>query len=86
MTNAKTVADLFQEKPWQWGLRGDPYLWNEMRNHFEQSPLPATANELTTMIETAFETLTGQPVTAENHFYIDRTYAKRLRAGKIKPS
>ena len=71
MTTAKTVADLFLEEPWQWGLRGDPYLWREMRNHFKQSPLPATANKLTTMIETTFETLTGQPITAKNQFYVE---------------
>ena len=26
-----TVSELFNEEPRQWGLRGDPFLWDEMR-------------------------------------------------------
>jgi hypothetical protein len=30
----KSVSIIFQEPPSQWGLRGDPYLWNELETYF----------------------------------------------------
>lgn len=31
---AKDLSLIFERKPEQWGLRGDPYLWDEMRDLF----------------------------------------------------
>ena len=28
------VSEIFKEKPRYWGLRGDPYLWKAMEEHF----------------------------------------------------
>ncbi len=28
----KLIEDLFQDKPNRWGLRGDPHMWQELRN------------------------------------------------------
>jgi len=33
------VADLFDPEPEQWGLRGDPYLWREMKETFAETQL-----------------------------------------------
>ena len=29
--NHMKVSEIFEDEPIQWGLRGDPYLWQEMR-------------------------------------------------------
>lgn len=34
------VAELFIEKPNQWGLRGDPYLWRELQVKYETVSIP----------------------------------------------
>ena len=85
MTRTETVASLFQEEPTQWGLRGDPYLWREMHHHFERVPLPATADELSDLIETAFESLTGHSTSAGNHFFIERFSHGGMSSGHISP-
>lgn len=43
----QTINDLFNAKPSQWGLRGDPYLWKELRNSLMEieSPLSQAAFE-----------------------------------------
>ncbi|WP_330178681.1 hypothetical protein OHB26_19330 [Nocardia sp. NBC_01503] len=35
-----TLDELFDREPWQWGLRGDPRLWQELRTRFKNRPIP----------------------------------------------
>ncbi len=53
------IADLFDPEPEQWGLRGDPYLWREMKTLFSGVPLPQTAAEFRAAILNAFKDLVG---------------------------
>ncbi|MCA9899284.1 MAG: hypothetical protein H6654_06955 [Ardenticatenaceae bacterium] len=79
------VAELFKEKPWQWGLRGDPYLWEEMQTHFAQTPLPDQAEKLEQLLAQAFESLTGQPITAENFIAVERFPRSGMSGGMVSP-
>lgn len=81
----KTIADLFQEKPWQWGLRGDPYLWQEMTNHFASIPLSDSAEQLEQLLAQAFETLTGHPITSEKFFSVERFPRDGMSGGMVSP-
>lgn len=87
MARAETIAALFQEGgPKQWGLRGDPHLWREMQSHFEQTALPATADELSALIETAFESLTGHSISAGDPFFVERFSHGGMSSGYVSPS
>ena len=33
-------SELFEPEPEQWGLRGDPYLWGEMKEYFSDKDTP----------------------------------------------
>ena len=33
-------SDLFEPEPEKWGLRGDTYLWRELKEHFGDNELP----------------------------------------------
>ena len=85
MVRKVTVASLFQEEPVQWGLRGDPYLWREMRSHFERTSLPDTAAELRVLIEIAFESLTGHSISASREFIVERFKHGGMSSGYISP-
>ena len=85
MAGTKTVAALFQEEPMQWGLRGDPYLWREMRAYFEQTPLPETAVALNALIEAAFASLTGQPISTNSPFFVERFSHGGMSSGYVSP-
>jgi hypothetical protein len=41
-----TIADLFRHEPLTWGLSGDPYLWKDMRDYFEDREAPWSLDEL----------------------------------------
>ena len=81
----KTIGDLFQQKPWQWGLRGDPYLWQEMADHFADIPLPDSAAQLKQLLTQLFESLTGQPITAEKFIPVERFPRGGMSGGMISP-
>jgi molybdenum cofactor cytidylyltransferase len=86
MTTLKTVASLFENTPPRWGLRGDPYLWREMRAHFEQTPLPASSDQLSALIEAAFESLTGHLISELDGFFIERFSHGGMSSGYVSPN
>jgi hypothetical protein len=83
MTNPKTVASLFENEPMRWGLRGDPHLWREMREHFEKTTLPDSADELIAFVETMFEALTNHPISERDFFFIERFSDGGMSRGMI---
>lgn len=82
----KTIANLFKPKPIEWGLRGDPYLWAEMTAYFEGVTLPEDVAALRSLLEAAFETLTGQPITAQNDFFLERLAHGGMSSGYVSPA
>jgi hypothetical protein len=53
------VSDLFDPAPAQWGMRGDPFLWMEMRQALCHVPIPESTEVLARIISCAFTALTG---------------------------
>lgn len=80
-----TIASLFEDEPWQWGLRGDPYLWREMRAHFEAVPLPAEPDELTRMLTEIFESLTGHSPQSDHPVRVERFCHGGMSSGMVSP-
>ena len=57
------VSQVFDPKPEQWGLRGDPYLWDELKEKLEHVELPESQDELKTLIEVEIERSLAKPIT-----------------------
>jgi len=55
----KTIHQIFNPKPEQWGFRGDPYLWDDLEKYFSERPFPADAVEFKRQFSDAFRELTG---------------------------
>lgn len=60
------IGELFDPEPQQWGLRGDPLLWRELKAVLAAHPLPRDFDTLTTIIgdaanERVGAQLLGQP-------------------------
>jgi hypothetical protein len=68
----RTVADLFQEEPWQWGMRGDPHLWREMKTALGSSAYPSTEEQLAALLEQTYQQLTGTPLAQREPIYVER--------------
>lgn len=79
-----TYGRLFHPVPksW-WGLRGDPYLWEELRDRLANRPLPLTFAEFASELEAAFTALTGVPTSHQGHLYIERLAHGGMSSGCI---
>jgi O-acetyl-ADP-ribose deacetylase (regulator of RNase III) len=61
---AGTVGSLFEREPLQYGLRGDSYLWRELRARFADTPLPEDWFALRKLITEAIEQVAGEPLSS----------------------
>jgi hypothetical protein len=72
----RSFGNLFEKTPMNWGLRGDPYLWEEMKKYFIETPMPSSQQEISDHIFRAFEKITGHSILETQNFYVER-YAQR---------
>ncbi len=66
------VSEIFEEEPMQWGLRGDPFLWRELKDRFKNTEMPETPEQLKALIEKEYVASTGHPMIHEQHFEVER--------------
>lgn len=85
MSQTKTVSELFYPEPDQLGLRGDPFLWKALRKHLSSTPLPDTDAELLDTLEKAFQTVSGESLSHENDFYVEKFAHGGMSSGYISP-
>lgn len=57
-----SVGSLFEREPVQFGLRGDSYLWRELRARLANTPLPDDWFTLPTLIMNTIEQAVGEPL------------------------
>lgn len=81
----KTVAVLFEPEPMSWGLRGDPWLWREMKERLASVQLPRTAEDVAAIVSAEFERLTGRPVSRSETIYVERYSHGGMSSGMVSP-
>lgn len=79
------VAAIFEEEPIQWGLRGDPFLWRELKERFKEVEMPKTPELLKELIEREYEAATGYPITHTENFGVDRFHSHGMSSSVIAP-
>ena len=72
------VSQYFENPPIQWGFRGDPRLWEEMKIKMATEVVPKTADELEELLQNKFYELTGEKIECGKKTFI-------LRYKHIKP-
>ena len=85
MTGRPNLGSLFELKPDQWGLRGDPGLWNELASKLIDVPLPESFSALWQILELAYETSVGQPLTNPKAVYVKRFDQGGMSHGLVDP-
>jgi hypothetical protein len=59
-----TIGELFEREPVQFGLRGDPYLWRELRSRFATTALPGDWFELRRLLVDAIADVLEEPLSS----------------------
>ncbi|MCB9992458.1 MAG: hypothetical protein H6873_02250 [Hyphomicrobiaceae bacterium] len=74
---------LFEKHPGQWGLGGDPQLWDEMKSEARKLDWPRTADELPDIVSNLFKRLTGRDISETSDFYIERFDRGGMQRGMV---
>lgn len=71
----KSVSIIFKPKPNTWGLRGDPYLWDELERVFAAIPLPCSKTCFIGHFEKFFLELTNHQFKKDDKSFEVKKYA-----------
>src|SRR5262245_45617777 len=71
----KALSKLFEEQPFQWGLRGDSHLWREMKEIVNNYDYPKTEEQFTSLLEQLFQQLTGTPLASYLRLFFVENYS-----------
>ncbi|MBM7648176.1 hypothetical protein JOC78_001118 [Bacillus ectoiniformans] len=69
-----SVSIIFQSKPEQWGLRGDPYLWDELEQEFTDISLPCSKMCFIGHFKNHFHKLTNHPFDTDTDSFTMEEY------------
>lgn len=85
MSEEKNLLGIFRDEPAQWGLRGDPYLWNEMKDVLGAHPCPGTEEQFTMLFEQTYTQLTGTPFANQDPVFVKRYSHGGMSGGYVSP-
>ena len=71
------LSVIFEERPKQWGFRGDPYFWDHLKRRAESMDL-LSPDELEKWIRDEYYSLSGKPLTDK---YMDFAIVKQFAHG-----
>ena len=66
------VSVIFTPEPDQWGLRGDPFLWQLLKERYQAVELPYPPKVLREEILRIFAGLTGELPAPDKRYYVER--------------
>ena len=71
------LSVIFEERPKQWGFRGDPYFWDYLKERAENMEI-LSPDELETWIKEEYRSLSGKALTGE---YMDFAVIEQFKHG-----
>ena len=86
MADTKWARDTFFEHPSQWGLRGDPFLWDALRKSFMTIPPPHSSKGFVALLKSEFKRMVGVPITHDSDVYVEEFAHGGMSSGYISLS
>ncbi len=79
------ISKIFIKKPEQWGLRGDPYLWDDLSQYFSNINSELTPEEFVCEFQKAYELYTGQNLACMEYIHIPKYSHGGMSSGTVCP-
>ena len=79
----KDLSIIFEDEPKQWGLRGDPFLWEELREECTGKEFPYHEDEIVEMVCKKFEIVSGVPLTYDARPYVEKYAHGGMSSGHL---
>jgi hypothetical protein len=80
------ISAPFNDKPEYWGLRGDPYLWEEMCLDSRDVKLLENEIQMEEYFYRLFYKLIGYEITMDKNIYVKRYSHGGMSSGYISPN
>ena len=77
------LENLFEVEPSGWGLRGDPYLWQEMKSRILFSKDIYTARDFDNLLNKLFLELTGSMPRNNDFIFVERYNLGGMSSGHV---
>lgn len=82
MSKTDRIKFIFAE-PQQWGLRGDPFLWKELCEHFSTACLPDTSEEFGAQVKLKIKDLTSSDRLGDQPIFVERYDSGGMSSGHV---
>ncbi len=83
MSETRYLSELFNIRPPHWGLRGDPFLWEDMKREFASVPLPYEPSRLVEDIKRLFREKTGEDLTSQARPHVEKYAHGGMSSGQV---
>lgn len=80
------VKVVFDITPDQWGLRGDPYLWEDMKNECSLSFEETSEVDFELFLFEIFEKKTGRSINTQEPIYLEKYAFGGMSSGNVDPN
>lgn len=77
------VQETFDERPHQWGLRGDPYLWEELEKSLMNLFPAKSTDEFILLLESEFLRMVGVPISHNEDVYVEKFAHGGMSSGYV---
>ncbi len=77
------VSDIFADRPKQWGLRGDPFFWEDLKTVFAFDELSITPGTLADRICDVYQRVTGERLTTDSKGYVQKYDHGGMSSGQL---
>lgn len=77
------LQQLFHPNPGQWGLRGDPYLWQELEHVFATLQIPRNLDSVEALLQCLYVNLVGESPLPGSRPFIARYEGGGMSSGYI---
>ncbi|WP_345949258.1 hypothetical protein ABDD95_20645 [Mucilaginibacter sp. PAMB04274] len=74
---------MFDETPLKWGLRGDPHLWDDLRDEVRHHPGFDTADDFLLFLRASIERAIGKPLIEGQYPYVEKFNSGGMSGGRI---
>ena len=76
--------EIFNHTPNQWGLRGDPELWQELKRIFENIPAPKDQRDFNKLLELEFNAILKQgKKTSDDTMWFEHFSQQGMSGGSV---
>lgn len=83
MENKRYVSEIFDSKPLQWGLRGDPYLWDDLQKVFNAVEVPHNEEAFLHELLSNIELLIGGTLNQDSIIFVEHYNKGGMSGGSI---